>query len=333
MQVSPIAPLPSIIQHVTRSIAILRGGLLVLGAAFALSAFATPALALAVGLLLALAIGNPWPQLTGALSSRLLQVAIVALGLGISLESLVRAGSTGVGLTVLVIAAVFAVGIQLGRWMSVEHDLAILVTAGTSICGGSAVAAIGPAIGASREAMSVALATVFVLNAVALYLFPPIGHLLDLSQHQFGIWAALAIHDTSSVVGAAASYGPLALEEATILKLARALWILPLALVIPRWRRQPSPDSPRSFAVPWFIGLFVLAAVVRSMAPPGAIRWFDAGARAGRTALVLTLFLIGANLTRDQLRAVGVRPFLHGLVLWIVVGSATLAAVVMYAAR
>jgi uncharacterized integral membrane protein (TIGR00698 family) len=311
----------------------LRRAVFVLGALFSLSALATPALALAVGLLLALAIGNPWPQLTGALSSRLLQVAIVALGLGISLESLVRAGSTGVGVTVLVIAAVFAVGIQLGRLMSVEHDLSILVTAGTSICGGSAVAAIGPAIGASREAMSVALATVFVLNAVALYLFPPIGHLLDLSQHQFGVWAALAIHDTSSVVGAAASYGPLALEQATILKLARALWILPLVLIIPRWRSQPSSGSPRTLAVPWFIGFFVLAAVARSIAPPGAMRWFDAGARAGRTALVLTLFLIGANLTRDQLRAVGVRPFLHGLVLWIVVGSATLAAVVMYAPR
>ena len=315
---------------VTGSLTIARVGLFAAGALFSLSPMATPALALAAGVLLALSLGNPWPQLTATLSSRLLQVAVVALGLGISLDSLVRAGTTGVGLTVLVISAVFALGIQLGRWMSVEHDLSILVTAGTSICGGSAVAAIGPAIGASREAMSVALATVFVLNAVALYLFPPIGHLLGLSQHQFGIWAALAIHDTSSVVGASASYGPLALEEATILKLARALWIVPLVLLIPRWRRQPSTTgaSPSS-AIPWFIGLFVLAVVARAMAGPGAIGWFDSGARAGRIALVLTLFLIGANLTRGQLRAVGVRPFLHGLVLWIVVGSATLAVVVM----
>ena len=313
---------------------IARVGLFATGALFALSPMATPALALAAGIFLALTLGNPWPQLTATLSSRLLQVAVVALGLGISLDSLVRAGSTGVGITVLVIAAVFAVGIQLGRWMSVERDLSILVTAGTSICGGSAVAAIGPAIGASREAMSVALATVFVLNAVALYLFPPIGHLLGLSQHQFGVWAALAIHDTSSVVGAAASYGPLALEEATILKLARALWIVPLVLLIPRWRKQPSTTGASPFfAIPWFIGLFVLAAIARSMADPGAVGWFDTGARAGRIALVLTLFLIGANLTRGQLRAVGVRPLLHGLVLWIVVGSATLAAVVMAVAR
>lgn len=296
-----------------------------LGALFSLSALATPALALAGGALLALSLGNPWPRATEVLGSRLLQVAIVGLGLGISLDSLIRAGSTGVGLTVVLIAAVFAAGIQLGRWMGVERDLSMLVTAGTSICGGSAVAALGPAIGASREAMSVALATVFVLNSVALYVFPPIGHLLDLSQHQFGIWAALAIHDTSSVVGAAASYGPLALEEATILKLARALWILPLALLAPRMlRRSSAPGARPPVVFPWFIGFFVLAAVARSLASPGAIGWFDAGARAGRTALVLTLFLIGANLTRAQLRAVGLRPFLHGLILWIGVGGATL---------
>jgi uncharacterized integral membrane protein (TIGR00698 family) len=306
-----------------------RAGLFGLGALFSLSMWASPALALATGAALALTLGNPWPDLTATLGSRLLQVAVVALGLGISLDSLVRAGSTGVGLTVFFIVAVFAVGIQLGRWMSVERDLSLLVTAGTSICGGSAVAALGPAIGASRESMSVALATVFVLNAVALYIFPPIGHLLDLSQHQFGVWAALSIHDTSSVVGAASSYGQIALEEATILKLARALWILPLALVAPRLRRLPPADGLRTEPVlPWFIGFFVLAAVARGFASPGAIRWFDAGARAGRTALVLTLFLIGANLTRAKLRAVGMRPFLHGLVLWIIVGTATLAAVV-----
>jgi uncharacterized integral membrane protein (TIGR00698 family) len=305
-----------------------RAALFLAGALFSLTAFASPALALAGGALLALTVGNPFPRLTDTLGSRLLQVAVVALGLGIPLDSLIRAGSTGVGLTVLLIAAVFAVGIQLGRWMSVERDLSFLVTAGTSICGGSAVAAVGPAIGASREAMSVALATVFILNAVALYLFPLVGHLLDLSQHQFGIWAALAIHDTSSVVGAAASYGPLALEEATILKLARALWILPLALVAPRLRRLTTVDGERAPVVlPWFIGFFVLAAVARALSTPEAIKWFDAGARAGRTALVLTLFLIGANLTREKLRAVGMRPFVHGLVLWIIVGGSTLALV------
>jgi len=311
-----------------------RAALFLVGASFALTSFATPALALATGVLLALGLGNPWPQVTAIVGSRLLQVAVVGLGLGISLDSLIRAGSSGVVLTVLVIAAVFATGLLLGRWMAVDRDLSLLVTAGTSICGGSAVAAIGPAIGASRESMSVALGTVFVLNAVALYAFPAIGHLMDLSEHQFGIWAALAIHDTSSVVGAAASYGPIALEEATILKLARALWILPLAIIVPRIRSRASDASARpALAVPWFIGLFVLAAVARSFASPSAIGWFDAGARAARTALVLTLFLIGANLTRAQLRAVGLRPFLHGLVLWLVVAGATLAAIVLVVHR
>lgn len=287
---------------------------------------ASPPLALATGALLALTVGNPWPKVTAAASSRLLQVAVVALGLGISLDTLIRAGTTGAGLTIVFIVAVFGAGILLGRWMAVERDVSMLVAAGTSICGGSAVAALGPAIGASRESMSVAIATVFVLNAVALYLFPPIGHWLDLSQHQFAVWAALAIHDTSSVVGAAASYGPLALEEATILKLTRALWILPLVVFVPRWRTQPRAASI-SIAIPWFIGLFVLASIARTLASAGAIAWFDAGARLGRVALVVTLFLIGASLSREQLRAIGPRPFLHGLVLWIVVSVVTLAAV------
>ena len=305
--------------------------LFVLGAAFSLSGYATPALALAAGAVLALSLGNAWPSVTQAMSSRLLQMAVVGLGLGIPLDSLIRAGSTGVGLTALLIAGVFAAGVLLGKSLGVQRDLTLLVSAGTSICGGSAVAAMGPAIGASREAMTVALATVFTLNAVALYVFPVIGHLAGLSEHQFGIWAALAIHDTSSVVGAASTYGPFALEEATILKLARALWILPLVLVASTLHARSSTASLRPRIVPpWFVGFFVLAAVARSLATPGAIGWFDAGARIARTALVLTLFLIGANLTREQLRAVGFRPFLLGLMLWIGVGGVTLAALVSF---
>lgn len=284
----------------------------------------SPAVALAAGGVLSLGFGNPWPRLTATLGSRLLQVAVVALGFGISLESLIRAGTTGVGLTVLLLAVVFAAGIALGKWMAVERDVSLLITAGTGICGGSAVAALGSAIGASRESMSVAIATVFVLNSVALYTLPPLGHLLDLSQHQFAIWAALSIHDTSSVVGAASIYGPAALEEATILKLARALWILPVALVATRLRAPSASGTPAVVPIPWFIGLFVLAAVARSIASPSMSGWFDAAARVGKGALVLTLFLIGASLTREQLRAVGLRPFLHGVALWIGVGCLTL---------
>jgi uncharacterized integral membrane protein (TIGR00698 family) len=309
------------------SLQIVRAAALGVGALFALTPFATPALALGAGLLLALAIGNPWSRLTGSVSSGLLKIAVIALGFGISLETLIAAGSSGIVYTVILIVAVFAVGMLLGRWLAVDRSLTILISAGTSICGGSAIAAVGPAIGASREAMSVSLATVFVLNAVALYIFPPIGHYFGLSEHQFGVWAALAIHDTSSVVGAATSFGPLAVQEATVLKLARALWILPLAVLAPLVVRDNGSAAVRRLPIPWFIALFVLAAVLRSIAPSDTLTVFDSAARAGRHALVLTLFLIGTSMTRDDLRNVGIRPLAHGFLLWLAVCIPTFLAV------
>ena len=313
---------------------IVRVALFSLGAIFALTPLATPAVALAAGIVFSLVIRSPWSRLTGNASSGLLKVAIVALGFGIPLDRLVSAGATGFVYTLILTIAAIAVGFQLGRWMNIERHLTILITAGTSICGGSAIAAVGPAIGATREAMSVSLATVFVFNAIALYIFPPIGHLVGLSEHQFGIWAALAIHDTSSVVGAAASYGPLALHEATVLKLARALWILPLALLAPLAVRDKAGTLGNGkLPVPWFIGLFVLAAIIRSLAPTATTHWFDMVARAGRTALVLTLFLIGTSVTREQLRSVGFRPLAYGFLLWLAVAIPTLFAVLWGTAR
>lgn len=257
------------------SIQIIRATLLSLGAALSLTPLATPALALAAGILISLGVGNPWSRLTGTVSNGLLKVAIVALGFGVPLNRLVSAGATGFVYTLLLIFVVFAVGLLLGRWMAMERTLTVLITAGTSICGGSAIAAVGPAIGATREAMSVSLAIVFVLNAVALYIFPPIGHFLGLSEHQFGVWAALAIHDTSSVVGATAGYGPLALQEGTVLKLARALWILPLVLLAPlAMRSKGTTLGTGRLPIPWFIGLFVIAAVARSLAADGATPLF-----------------------------------------------------------
>ncbi len=307
---------------------ITRVTLLCLGAALSLTPLATPALALAAGIVFSLAIGNPWSRLMGNVSTTLLKVAIVALGFGIPLDRLLSAGSTGFVYTLLLTVAAIAVGVQLGRWMDIDQRLTILITTGTSICGGSAIAAVGPAIGATREEMSVSLATVFVFNAVALYIFPLIGHLVGLSEHQFGIWAALAIHDTSSVVGATASYGPLALHEATVLKLARAFWILPLALLAPlAVRSKPGALGNGRLPIPWFIGLFVLAAIVRSFAATNTMHWFDTTARAGRTALVLTLFLIGTSVTRDQLRSVGFRPLAYGFLLWLAVAVPILLAV------
>lgn len=298
-------------------------------AAFCLTPWASPALALALGAAFALVLGNPFAARTSRASKWLLQACVVGLGFGMPLAAVARAGASGIGYTVAGIATALLLGTLLGRWLRVEGKTAFLITAGTSICGGSAIAAVGPAIGAGPEAMSVALATVFVLNAVALYLFPPLGHLLRLSQGQFAVWAAIAIHDTSSVVGAASAYGAQALQGATVLKLARALWIVPLSLGSAAYvRRRSAYARPESrAALPWFIGLFVLAAVVRSVLPAATVPVLDGVAHAARVGLVLTLFLIGAGLSRSTLRAVGVRPLVQGVLLWVAVGGLTLLAV------
>ncbi len=296
-----------------------------LAAGFTLTPWATPAVGLGLGITVALTLGNPAPLLTGRAAKWLLQIAVVGLGFGMPFAAVIAAGRTGVGYTVAGIGTALTLGLLLGHWLRIEWHTAFLITAGTSICGGSAIAAVGPAIGARSEAMSVSLATVFLLNAVALYLFPPVGHLLHLSQHQFAVWAAIAIHDTSSVVGAAASYGSVALEQATVLKLARALWIVPLTIAAAvASRRSAGSTATTRPPFPWFIGLFVLAAMARSALPPAAIPTLDGIAHGARVALVLTLFLIGAGLTRSTLRAVGPRPLLHGVLLWGALGGLSL---------
>ncbi len=298
-------------------------------AALSLSPWASPPLALGLGIALALLLGNPFLTTTRMLSKWLLQASVVGLGFGMSLAAVARAGASGVAYTIAGILVAVTLGLFLGRWLAIDRTTSFLITAGTSICGGSAIAAIGPAIGAPPEAMSVSLATVFVLNAVALYLFPATGHLLHLSQHQFGIWSAIAIHDTSSVVGAAASYGPQALQEATVLKLARALWIVPLTLAATAVTRHRSGSAAASSrpSLPWFIGLFLVAALVRTLAPVTALPLLDGLAHLARIALVFTLFLIGSGLTLATLRSVGYRPLAQGVLLWLAMGSLTLVAV------
>ncbi|HEV2147232.1 MAG TPA: putative sulfate exporter family transporter [Longimicrobiaceae bacterium] len=297
--------------------------------------WASPALALALGAALALTAGNPFPERTARASKVLLQASVVGLGFGMPLAAVLEAGATGIGYTVAGIVVALLLGTLLGRWLRVERATSLLITAGTSICGGSAIAAVGPVIGAGAEAMSVALATVFVLNAVALYLFPAVGHLLGLGQEQFAVWAAVAIHDTSSVVGAAAAYGDVALGSATVLKLARALWIVPLTLgAAALVRRSPGAfaahgrDAAARAGIPWFIGFFLLAAVTRTLLPAAAAPALDSLAGLARRGLVLTLFLIGAGLSRATLRAVGLRPLVQGVLLWAAVTSLALLAVV-----
>jgi len=311
-----------------------RAAYLALGALM-LTPWASPGVALGLGATFALVLGNPYAARSAKLSKALLQASVVGLGFGMPLAAVARAGASGVGYPVAGIAGTLLLGLLIGRWLRVERQTTTLITVGTGICGGSAIAAVGPAIGAAPEAMSVSLATVFVLNAVALYLFPVVGHLVGLGQEQFAVWAAVAIHDTSSVVGAAAAYGPEALERATVLKLARALWIVPVALGAAalearRLRREGGARggaARRGIQLPWFIGFFLLAALLRTLAPAAALPVLDGLAHAARVVLVLVLFLIGAGLSRASLRAVGARPLAAGVLLWAVVASLALLAV------
>jgi uncharacterized integral membrane protein (TIGR00698 family) len=290
-------------------------------AAAILVGYVSPPLALALGLFLGLGPGNPCPRIS-AKSRLLLQVSVVGLGFGMNLTSLLVAGKIGLNFTVITIAATMIAGWFVGRLLRIDGDTSLLVSAGTSICGGSAIVAVGSALEADARAMSVALAIVFSLNAIALFVFPPLGHVLGLSQYDFGLWAAIAIHDTSSVVGAAAKYGEEALAVATTVKLVRTLWILPLALILALIKRRKAAVV----AFPWFILFFVGAAAVRTLWPEheSAYKLIKSTAVAG---LTLSLFFIGAGLSREALKLAGVRPMLQGVALWILVAALGLLAV------
>jgi len=305
--------------------------LFLLLAAATLLPWVSPAVALGTGIAFGLVLGNPFPKQTAKVSGLLLKGSVVGLGFGITLPVVLEAGASGVWITAGGIVLTLAAGLLIGKLFKVEQTTSRLISAGTAICGGSAIAAVGPALGARPESMGVALATVFVLNGVALYLFPPIGHALGLTQQQFGTWAAIAIHDTSSVVGAAATYGPQALALATVLKLTRALWIIPLALLAALVHRREVRQEGTTTAIkwPWFIGFFVAASALRALLPE-AVPVFDVVVDVARRGLVLTLFLIGAGLTRATLRAVGMRPLVQGVLLWLLIGSLTLAAVIAW---
>ncbi len=279
-------------------------------------------MALAMGLFFALVIGNPLPRLSQNTSKVLLQASVVGLGFGLNLGTLLAAGKTGIGFTVCSIAGTLLLGWWVGRMLKVESQASTLVSCGTAICGGSAIAAVAGVIKADSRAISVALGTVFLLNAVALFIFPPIGHALHLTQNQFGVWSAIAIHDTSSVVGAAAKYGDEALRVATTVKLVRALWIVPLSLGLAFFTGRKGAK----IAWPWFILFFVAAACVRTVLPQGEPVYGKLVVLA-RLGLTLTLFLIGAQISREALRTVGWRALVQGVILWVVISIAGLLAV------
>ncbi len=289
----------------------------------------SPGIALMAGIALALTLGNPYPLTTARVITPLLQISVIGLGAGMNLTEVGRAGVHGFFYTVIGISLTITLGLTLGWLLGTERDTSLLVTVGTAICGGSAIAAVAPAIRAKHRDVSVALATVFFLNAVALFIFPPLGHHFGLGQSQFGVWSALAIHDTSSVVGAAMQYGARALEIATTIKLTRALWIVPVTLAIGMlWNRGSDGAGAGKAKRPWFILGFLAAATIvtwiPALQPSGHLVFVGA-----QRSLVVTLFLIGSGLSREALQAVGRRPLIQGFVLWIVMGSGTLGAILL----
>lgn len=296
---------------------------------FCLSPYGSPPLALALGLLIAFTIGNPFREIEGKVTKYLLQASVVFLGFGMDLKSVYNAGKDGIIFTIITIFGTLILGYFVGRMLKVSARTSTLISSGTAICGGSAIAAVAPAINADKDEITVSMGTVFVLNSVALFIFPIIGHLLGLSQHQFGIWAAIAIHDTSSVVGASAAYGNEALITATTVKLARALWIAPLALVFAYIYRQQRPSGSKvKTAIPWFIFLFLLATAFRSYAPSVILpSIFDALVNLAKAGLTVTLFFIGASLSRETLKKFGYWALLEGVILWIVISVVSLWAV------
>ncbi len=292
----------------------------------------SPPIALTAGILFGLSFAHPYIGESRGIARALLQCSVVALGFGMNLHEVLKAGRSGFIYTALGISFSLLVGRALGKLLQVRGNSSFLITTGTAICGGSAIAAIGPILQANEEEMAVSLGTIFILNSIALLIFPPIGNALHLSQSQFGLWAALAIHDTSSVVGAATKYGAQAVVIATTVKLARALWIVPLALTTAAIKRRrlrntpagtaPGEDRPR-IQFPWFILFFVLAALANTYLPalPSATKTFFTLGRLGLTA---TLFLIGSGISRATLKEVGWRPLLLGVLLWLGVGITSL---------
>ena len=293
-----------------------------LGIALCFVPFISPALALLMGLLMAQTIGHPYLHLNHKATHLLLQVSVVGLGFGMNVQSALQAGKEGILFTIASITGTLVFGYFLGRWLHIEKKTSFLISTGTAICGGSAIAAISPVIKAEEKQISVALGCIFILNSIALLLFPVIGHYFHLTQTQFGLWCAIAIHDTSSVVGAASKYGPHALEVATTVKLARALWIIPVAFMSAFLFNNTS----KKISIPYFIGLFVIAMIANTYIHAVAVisPYLIALAKAG---LTLTLFLIGAGLSRKVLAAVGIKPLFQGVVLWVAISATALYAV------
>ena len=291
-------------------------------AVLSFSPIVSPPIALLFGILFVNIFGKVLE--TDSFVKKLLQYSIIGLGFGINLNTAIEAGSQGFLFTVSTIALVMIFGLLLAKILKIDKTIAQLISAGTAICGGSAIAAVAPILKANSKQTSVALGIVFVLNAVALFIFPEIGHFFNLTQNQFGIWSAISIHDTSSVVGAASKYGNEALQIATTVKLARALWIIPLAFLISIFTK-----SEGKIKIPYFIGFFVLAILAGTYLP--FLQNFNSIiSEISRDTLKVALFLIGAGLSLQNLKNIGIKPLLLGIILWIFISSISLYAVLEF---
>lgn len=283
----------------------------------------SPAIALLLGLIFAFTFENPFPKFNKKCSKYLLQASVVGYGFSMNLQESLKSGAEGMAFTVASVVGVMVIGVMLGYWLHIERKTAYLISSGTAICGGSAIAAVGPVVKANDHEMAVSLGVIFILNALALFIFPPLGHLAGMTETQFGTWAAIAIHDTSSVVGAGDAFGPKALEVATLIKLTRALWIIPLALVTMVIFR----DKTAKISIPWFIFLFILAMVINTYAGLPA-EFGKAMAFWAKKGMVLTLFMIGASLSLKSIKAVGIKPLVLAVALWIVIGVSSFFVVI-----
>ena len=291
-----------------------------------LAAWVTPPVVLFIGLVFALLCGQAYPTFNKNVSKKLLQYSVIGLGFGMNLQASLASGKEGMLFTIISVVGTLLIGMFIGcKILQLNRNTSYLISSGTAICGGSAIAAVGPIIKAKDTDMSMALATVFILNAIGLFLFPVLGHWLGLSQQDFGTWAAIAIHDTSSVVGAGAAYGEEALQVATTIKLTRALWIIPLALVTSVVFRSDG----KKISIPWFILFFIVAMLINTylLADFPQIGKFIAGI--ARKGLIITMFFIGASLSVDVIKSVGIRPLLQGILLWIIISAASLAYILL----
>ena len=285
-----------------------------------LTPYVSPPIALFLGLVFSITLGTPFPTFNKKASKYLLQISVVGLGFGMNLLDSVKAGSDGMFFTLFSVISVMLIGIIMGKWLNIGKVPSYLIASGTASCGGSAIAAVGPIAKANESEMSVSLATIFVLNAVALFLFPVLGHWLNLTQHQFGLWAAIAIHDTSSVVGAGATFGEEALTVATTVKLTRALWIIPLSIFTSFYFKSKGDK----IVIPWFILFFILAMVVNTyLNIPKAITHDIVSV--SRQSLTLTLFFIGVGLSRSTIKSVGIKPLVLGVALWFFIAVISLS--------